>query len=186
MAVYSNARLGDMLAAIDNAATSDAKGAALEELSKYLFEKIPGVKCVAQNVLDEPRAHELDLAFWNDQRRSVLHFLEAVLIVECKATEDPVGSADVGWFVRKLQDRGARDGILVALNGVTGDGNTSAHSEILSAQLRDGIRILLLTRAEIIALASTDDLSDQLSRKLLRLTLNRAVHVDEQEPPQRA
>jgi hypothetical protein len=50
MAVYSRGRLNEMLAAIDNAATADAKGAALEELSKYLFEKMPGVKCVGHNV----------------------------------------------------------------------------------------------------------------------------------------
>jgi hypothetical protein len=180
MAVYSRGRLNEMLAAIDNAATADAKGAALEELSKYLFEKMPGVKCVGHNVLDAPRAHELDLAFWNDQRRSVLHFLDAVLIVECKATEARVGSADVGWFVRKLQDRGARAGILIALNGITGDGENSAHSEILTAQMRDGIKILLLTRAEIVALTNTDALSEQLSRKLLRLTLDRIVHIDAQ------
>jgi hypothetical protein len=109
-----------------------------------------------------------------------LHFLDAVLIVECKATEARVGSADVGWFVRKLQDRGARAGILIALNGITGDGENSAHSEILTAQMRDGIKILLLTRAEIVALTNTDALSEQLSRKLLRLTLDRIVHIDAQ------
>jgi hypothetical protein len=147
-------------------------------LVSYLFEKIPGVELSDRNLLDAPRAHELDLAFWNDQRSSDLHFLDAVLIVECKANDTPVGSAAVGWFVRKLQDHGAHHAVLVALNGVTGDGDTSAHSEILTALMRDKIKILLLTRTEILELSATDDLAQVLKRKLLRLTLKRAVHMD--------
>ncbi|HJX82960.1 MAG TPA: restriction endonuclease [Candidatus Angelobacter sp.] len=169
-----------MLNAVDSAGTADAKGAALEELAMYLFEKVRGVECSGQNILDAPRAHELDLAFWNDQRLSLLYFLDAILIVECKASDSPVGSAEVGWFVRKLQDRGAHHGVLVALNGVTGDGDRSAHSEILSALVRDSIKILLLTRVEILALDNTDQLAAVLKRKMLRLTLNRAVHAEEE------
>src|SRR5450759_2237419 len=105
MARYRRVYVKSILKKIDSAATADAKGAALEELASYLFEAVPGVKCADRNILDAPRAHELDLAFWNDQRVSDLHFLDAVLIVECKATAKPVRSADVGWFVRKLQDR---------------------------------------------------------------------------------
>jgi len=178
MARYSRRRIESLLQDIDSAATADAKGTALERLATYLFEKIPGVECYDQDILDAPRAHELDLAFWNDQRLSLLYFLDVILIVECKASGNPVGSADVGWFVRKLQDRGAHHGILVALNGVTGDGNTSAHSEILNALVRDKIKILLLTRPEILALNTSDHLSQALQHKLLQLTLKRVVHVD--------
>jgi hypothetical protein len=178
MARYSRARVRSMLEKVDSAESADSKGAALEALAKYLFEKIAGIECRGQDVLDAARAHELDLAFWNDQRLSALYFLDAVLVVECKASETPVGSADVGWFVRKLQDRGAHHGILIALNGVTGGGDTSAHNEILTALMRNGIRILLLTRPEILALASTEDLSEALQRKVLQLTLKKVVHID--------
>lgn len=173
-----------MLRAVDNAASTDAKGNALEELSKYLFEKLRGIEFIKRSILDAARAHELDVAFWNDQPRSELPFLDAVLVVECKASEAPAGSHDVGWFVRKLQDRGANHGILVALNGITGgaDGVTSAHSEILTALIRDGIRVLLLTRPEIVALASGAELAALLKRKLLTLTLERAVHVGNGAP----
>ena len=181
MAPYSHRQIEWMLRAVDTARTADAKGDALEELSKYLFEKVRGVECSGRNILDAPRAHELDLAFWNDQRVSPLYFLDAVLVVECKATGSPVGSNAVGWFVLKLQDRGARHGILVALNGITGSANrkTSAHSEVLNALVRSGIRILLLTRSEILTLTDGDSLSSLLQRKLLRLTLDRVVHVDQ-------
>jgi hypothetical protein len=180
MSAYSARKVGGMLRAIDDAASSRAKGTALEVLSKYLFERLRGVKFLRMHILDAPRAHELDVAFFNDQRRSDLAFLDAVLVVECKATEARVGSIDVGWFVRKLQDRGAHHGILVALNGITGDadGATSAHSEVLTALKRDGIKILLLTRQEIVALASSADLATLLLQKLLALTLDLTVDVD--------
>jgi hypothetical protein len=179
MAAYSTQKVKALLAAIDGATTSDARGTALEDLSRYLFETVAGVKCVDKNILDGRRAHELDLAFWVDQTRSLLHFLEAVLIVECKATGSPVGSPEVGWFVHKLQVRGARYGILVALSGITGqaDGVSSAHSEILDALTKNGIRILLLTRKDIVKFTSTKALSECLKGQLLALTLQRVVRI---------
>jgi hypothetical protein len=127
-----------------------------------------------------PRAYELDVVFWNDPRRSELHFLDAIVIVECKATTNPVGSGDLRWFISKLGDRGAHNGILVALNGITGstEKNSSAHSEILSAVMRDKIKLLVLTRSEIIRLKSPGDLVYLLTQKFLRLTLDRAVYFD--------
>jgi hypothetical protein len=177
MAAYSKRTIGSKLAAVDFAASADARGAALEDLSRYLFEMFNGVECSGTNLFNAPRSHELDLAFWNDQRRSLLFFLDAVLVLECKATAHPVGSAEVGWFVRKLQDLGVNHGILVALNGITGggDGRSSAHDEVITAFVRDKIKILLLTRVEIEGLTSSRNLANLLKRKLLILTLKRAV-----------
>ena len=104
--------------------------------------------------------------------------MDAVLITECKASAAPVGSHEVGWFVRKLQDRGASHGILIALNGITGDGDQSAHSEVLGALIRDKIKILVLTREEILGLTLTSQLADLLKEKEMQLTLDRIVHID--------
>jgi len=177
---FSRIDIAQLLDAVDGAPTNDAKGAALEALGRYLFETFEEVECRGQNILEGPRAQELDLVFWNDQRTSELYFLEALLIVECKATGSRVSSRDVGWFVRKLQDHGAHVGILIALNGITGDGDTAAHSEVLSALLRDKIRILLLTRGEIVSCETTSELADLLKEKVLKLTLEKAVHVREE------
>ena len=81
-----------MLAEVDTAATADAKGAALESLSSYIFARVHGIRVADRNVLDGNRAHELDIVLWNDIRRSELHFLEAIVIVECKASDHRVGS----------------------------------------------------------------------------------------------
>lgn len=174
---YSRARIRADLNAIDASQEAHGKGAALETLGRYLFEQFRGVECEDQNILEGPRAHELDLAFWNDQRRSEIYFLDALLVVECKATARPVTSADVGWFVRKLQTLGATHGILIALNGITGEGDTAAHSEVLNAFIRDNIRILLIDRDDILALGTTADLSNALKNKILNLTLKKVVHL---------
>jgi hypothetical protein len=148
----------------------------LEELGIYLLSKISGFRFLRRNILDAPRAHELDLAFWNDQKVSLLHFLDAVLIAECKASAGAVGNDEVGWFVRKLQARGASHGILIALNGITGHGERNAHSEVLGALVGDRIKILLLTRAEILTLTTTTELANLLKEKETHLTLERVVH----------
>ncbi len=174
---YSQRRIAALLRAVDQAPNSDAKGARLEEFIDYVFTRLRGVSLLERNVLDAPRAHELDAAFWNDQPESEVAFLDAVILAECKATQDPVGSAAVGWFVRKLQDRGAQHGILVALSGITGAGNQrSAESEVIGALVRDKIKVLLLDRNELSSLRTTRDLADLLKRKILELTLRRAVY----------
>ena len=83
----------------------------------------------------------------------------------------------MGWFVRKLQDRIATSGILISLSGITGenDGVNNAHSEIINALVRDGIRILVIRRGDIIAFRETNDLVTLLQRKIMKLTIERTI-----------
>ena len=177
MARYSNSYIRKLLMESDTAENSDIKGDKLEELIKYLFDKIPGVTFYQKNVLDGFRAHELDVVFKNDQRRSDLYFLDFVIITECKNIANRLGSSEVGWFVRKLQDRGASNGILISLSGITGvgDGISNAHSEVLTALTRDKISVLLLDREEIEILRTTGELVDLLQNKILKLTIQRTI-----------
>jgi hypothetical protein len=177
MARYSKARIAALLSACDNAKTNAAAGRALEDLVAYLFEKMPGVELYDRNILDAPRAHELDLAFWSLPAKSPISFLDSIVIVECKNTGTPVGSQAVGWFVRKLQDHGAQNGVLVALSGITGAQNArdNAHHEVLSALTRDRIKVLLLSRQEIDNLDTTDELATLLKKKFLALSLRLTV-----------
>jgi hypothetical protein len=174
---YLQRKIRTLLQESDDAPTSDEKGEKLEELTRYLFEKIPGVSFHGKNILDENRAHELDVVFWNATNQSEIGFLDLVLIVECKNTGSPVSSSSVGWFVRKLQDRGVNSAILVALNGITGvaDGSSNAYSEVLSALVRDKIKILVVTREEMLAFTHTDDLVELLKKKMMALTLYKTV-----------
>ena len=177
MARYSIRKIAQLLSESDNASTSDEKGAKLEELVRYLFETVPHVAFSGANILDGVRAHELDVVFTNDRRHSELHFLDYFIITECKNTAARIGSADVGWLVRKLQDRSATCGILISLSGITGesDGLNNAHSEILSALIRDKIRILVIKREDILLFRNTNDLVKLLQRKIMKLTIERTI-----------
>lgn len=177
MAMYSQNRINRLLNESDNAPNVDVKGAKLEELVRYLFDKVPKVSFYAANILDGVRAHELDVIFTNDVRNSDLYFLDFTIITECKNRANRISSAQVGWFVRKLQDRGVSTGILISLSGITGesDGVNNAHSEIINALVRDGIRILVVKREDILAFQTTDDLVELLQRKILRLTIQRSI-----------
>ncbi|MDQ8734255.1 restriction endonuclease [Paenibacillus sp. LHD-38] len=176
MAIYSKKKILQLLKESDEAPNSDIKGDKLEELVRYLFEKVPNVSFFAKNIIDSNRAQEIDVVFWN-LPFSAIHFLDTVLITECKNTAEPIGSNDVGWFVRKLQDKAAQTGIIISLNGITGsaNGERNAHSEIRSAIVRDRIAILLITRDEILQLNNTNDLAAILKNKYLKLKLQQTV-----------
>ncbi|OAD42369.1 hypothetical protein [Polaribacter atrinae] len=177
MAIYSQPKISRLLRESDNAPNTYVKGAKLEELVRYIFCKVPKVTHYDSNVLDGVRAHELDVVFNNDTRNSDLYFLDYAIITECKNTGTPVSSAQVGWLIRKLQDRFATMGILISLNGITGarDGTSNAHSEILNALIRDNIRILVINREDILAFRNTDDLVQLLQRKLMKLNIHRTI-----------
>lgn len=177
MAIYSQPKITRLINESDNAPTNAVKGAKLEELVRYLFCKIPNITFYGANILDGYRAHELDVVFNNDTRQSGLYFLDHAIITECKNTGHRTSSAQVGWFVRKLQDRIATSGILITLSGITGeaDGASNAHSEIINALIRDGIRILVIRRADILGFQNTDDLVALLQRKIMKLTIERTI-----------
>lgn len=157
------------------ATTNSAKGKTLEDFCKYVFEQVPDVRFLARNILDDRKAHELDLAFRNGSLALVAPF-GSPLILECKNHKSPVGSQHIGWFSTKLKSRGASAGILVSLSGITGIGKAgSGEQQILDSLGTDGVRIVVLTVADLQTLTTTDDLVDRLLDKYEALVLHRRV-----------
>src|SRR5205807_7832199 len=99
-----------------------------------------------------------------------------VILVECKNWTDPVGSAEVNWFLTKLRNRSLDFGILIAANGITGNAadQKQAH-DIISKELARGIRMIVLTRAEIELLQTSEELVTMVKRKLCELTVSGTV-----------
>jgi hypothetical protein len=79
----------------------------------------------------------------------------------------------VSYFVNRLRQRGCDHGILFAANGITGAAEdlTRAHFEIATA-LAAGIRVLVLTPADIGNLTNSDELVTLLKRKLCQLVVS--------------
>jgi Restriction endonuclease len=172
MPAYEKAVIQGHLVAADGAATNDAKGKALEDLACYLFGQIPGVSITERNPLNAFATEEIDVALWNEQDPAGLKSFNAVILVECKFWSKPVGSEQVGWFLKKIENRGLDFGILLAMRGVTGDPQDrgQAHYEVAMV-LPKKIRLIVITRAEIEALSTTEELVTQIRRKACQLAV---------------
>ena len=172
MPAYDKSVIQGHLVAADGAGSNDAKGKALEDLACYLFGQIPGVSITERNALNAFSTEEIDVALWNEQDPAGLKSFNAVILAECKFWSKPVGSERVGWFLKKIENRGLDFGILLAMNGVTGDAQDrgQAHYEVAMA-LPKKIRLIVVTRAEIEALSTTDELVHQIRRKVCQLAV---------------
>jgi len=71
----------------------------------------------------------------------------------------PISSKDVDWFISKIRRRRLDFGILVAARGISGDADkrTGAH-DVVSGAIQEGIRVIVITRAELEALISSEEL----------------------------
>lgn len=161
------------LVRVQTAVGPNDKGRALEDFISYLFPLVPGVEIAERNVLNAFDTEEVDVALWNARHPRGFYFLPNVLLVECKNWSNPCGSQEVAYFVSRLQHRGCDHGILFAANGVTGvpADLTNAHFEIATA-LSEGIRVIVLTPADIRGLVDTRHLVDLVKRKLCQLAVS--------------
>ncbi len=102
--------------------------------------------------------------------------LSSLILVECKNWTSPVGSMDISWFLIKIRHRSLDFGILIAANGITGsnEDKKQAH-DVVSKALADGIRMIVITRAEIESLLDTRDLVNMVKRKLCELIVSGTV-----------
>ena len=95
------------------------KGKRLEAMISNLFGLIPGMSIDGHDVVNAYRTEEIDLIFWNEQHENGFRFLDCPLIVECKGWSRPVSGREVRYFATELKDKGRRNGIFVALKGIT-------------------------------------------------------------------
>ncbi len=172
MAAVCAARVAVFVRRGTDAATAAEKGKALEDLICYIFETVPGISVTQRNTLNTFDTEEIDVAFWNERRYDGLPFLADIILVECKNWSAPVSSQEVAWFDRKLADRGMGFGVLIAANGITGNGQdrTAAHSVIAGA-LRERRQIVVVTLQEIEGLAHSRDLVALIKKKLCQLAV---------------
>ena len=89
-----------------------SKGRKLEELVRYVFEKIPGVEFYKSNIINNPGSEEIDVASFNNKATKGFSFLENLLLVECKNWSSPVGANHVREFTTKLKHRACAYGVL--------------------------------------------------------------------------
>lgn len=168
---YSRRKIKALLRAWDTAATKTAQGKAFEELACYLFEKVPGIRITSRNEKNTFQTEEIDIACCNDQHPKGLRQLNVFFLVECKGWNAPVNSEQVAWFLSKIEHRGLDFGVLFAANGITGIAEhlTASNHLVAVALATKKIRMVIITRAEIEALASGEDLAALIITKVTQL-----------------
>lgn len=172
MRVLDAGKWRELWAAVDGAATNHAKGRALEDLIAWLCQQIPGVVITARNELSAAGDQEIDVAFWNDQHPDGLRLFDPLILVECKNWSSAVSAHEVSWFFHKLRERGRPFGILIATCGITGDPILHTRAQqVVGDALREARELLVLTRADLEPLSSTDELVLLLKTKRAKLAV---------------
>ena len=167
--------LAQRLVAGDAGNTAE-KGAALEAVVADTFCRMEGVGIIAVNVVDDAGSSEIDILLYNLKLPSGLPFLSDNIMIECKNWQAPVDTATARVFTSKLRSCRLDFGILVAANGVTGDPQerTATFAHIRSEFDRSGMKVLIVTRAELEALRTTEDLGLLLRYKFGACIMGRA------------
>jgi hypothetical protein len=121
-----------------------------------------------RNTRNGSSSEEIEVSFWNRKTKKGFHFLDDVVIVECKNSSSPVGSIEVAWFDTKTKHRGLSFGILIAAKGVTD--RTAAHQVIAAAPI-EKLRMVIVTTNKIRDLGSSEDLVLMIQEKLCELAV---------------
>jgi len=176
--MFDHAHLTALIAAVDAAQTSHDKGATFEALAGYLFAHLDGVEITGRDVALP--AEEIDLVLWNAQREDVLRPWEAVILVECKNWSAAVGAPALDSFIGKMRRRSLKTGIFIAASGVTGqflagDGHEIGATGIISHALQEGIRVVVLTMADLRTLTSLDDIRQLLKVRYCGLYVRKVL-----------
>jgi hypothetical protein len=171
MAAYDTAKIQAFLSAWDAASNQAARGKAFEELACYLFSCIPGITITGRNELNTFATEEVDIACRNEQDPAGLRLLSPFFLVECKGWREPVNSEQVAWFLMKIEHRGLDFGVLIAANGITGvpEHLTASNFLVSFALATKKIKMVIITRSEIEALNSGEELAQRIIEKITQL-----------------
>lgn len=176
--MFDPAQFTAHIASVDAATTSQEKGARFETLTMYLFEHLDGVE-VTEHDIRMP-SEEIDIVLWNAQREEVLRPWEAVILVECKNWSVNVGAPELDNFIGKLRRRSLKTGIFVAAMGVTGrfvrgDGNEPGATGLIRSALQEGIRVIVITLADIRTFTSLDDIRALIKKRYCGLYVHKVL-----------
>lgn len=158
-----NTSLPARLAAV-LAAEKATKGKLLEQLMEDIFGSVDGLRIMKRNA--RLRAEELDLVIKNDLMTGFWRLAGSPIIVECKNWAEKVGAPEISILLDKLQalSPDAKTGILVALNGITGDTYADAVLKVREARQR-GRYIIVLDRNDLQEIAHGVSLSHIIEKK---------------------
>lgn len=152
---------------LKNSKSNREKGKLLEQFSKKMLSLIKGFNIEDNDVNVRTRNEEIDLIIRNDSNDNFWKRFDTPIIVECKNWSKPIGVKEVVHFIDKIRERGLKIGILISINGITGNEYKDAFNKILN--VRDKIKIIVITRVHIEKVLAGNDPSEILKEEYFNL-----------------
>lgn len=148
-----------LVAAVESASTSDAKGKSLEALIEALVRTISGWNVEKRN---RNGSEEFDLTISNRCERKPHSDWGEAILVECKNRAEKSGAPDLRTLIAKMGARRGRcrTALFIAWSGF----NSGADEILLETRLSDNL-VVTLTGEEVRAAALAGDFADLLARK---------------------
>ena len=97
----------------------NAKGRLLEQVISQIISLVRDLHVVGTRIDDG--IQEIDIYVRNHNKKYVWADLEGMIFIECKNWADRVRSNEIMVFGQKLENKGLSSGVLVAMNGITGE-----------------------------------------------------------------
>lgn len=140
------------------------KGKLLEDLIENLLSQIRGIKIIDRNA--RLKAEEIDIIVQNNVDNTFWKTLGSPLVVECKNWSTKVGTNEIGALVGKMNalSPDVKTGILVAVNGISGDAYRDA--QLRRREYRQkGIYIIVIERSDLEQIAAGQPISRIIEEK---------------------
>ncbi|GAB3971044.1 hypothetical protein GCM10029978_045490 [Actinoallomurus acanthiterrae] len=164
-------RVKRALSELDQADHNTGKGMRLQHVVELVLNSAPGIQVIDRNRLDVSQSAETDL-WLTHERRINLPFTDPLVPVECKNENHNASSAQIREFSTKIRQSGGSDGLLVVRKGLSGEGIDRAHNAVQMA-LAEGVRILVLTCADLSNLSKPSDFAVLVKARYVELRIHR-------------
>ena len=157
----AEARIVERWKSLDDAADSNARGRALEDLMVLLLRSIPGFRHITTNRKSDHE--EFDIVIRNESDDSVWRDESQIILVECKNWSSKVDPREFNHFYPKLEGLSGRGGLgfFVAASGFT-----KGFGEQHNRKREKPILIVPIGPEELQSLVKAEDRNEQF--KILR------------------
>jgi len=158
------ARIMQLLNEIEKNPDPNRRGVLLEDITELVFSDIPDVTLVARDA--RLRSEEIDFLLFNKNKDGFWGVLGQILVVECKCWRKKVPSERVKTLASNMEMMGpdAKVGILVTLEGITGDKFRDAVALIRDYRLK-GKYIIVLDKEDLKEIANGCPVTRKLEKR---------------------
>jgi hypothetical protein len=142
----------------------NVKGRLLEQVISQILGLVPDLYTVSTRIDDG--IQEIDIYVRNHNRKYVWADFNGMIFVECKNWSSAVSSDEIMKFSQKLDNKGLKSGIFVAMNGITGRNLGGAKGQLILL-LQKGIKIIVIEGRDIEDILNCMDVSDKVDQKYI-------------------